>query len=147
LSTLAVDRLSSYFSQPITVDKDMACLALRAKMYVHDLPEGNFAFKIMQDATEVKSFPFTSLDLQQKLQLTDDYFWGDFAFEGLFFLTRGEYQIRLESSGYTFQESSFIGWVKDFEEIGRRVIGDPFDFSQYPFSFNLVEAVNREAIR
>lgn len=147
MSTLVVDRLISYFSQPIAVEREISCLALRAKMYVHDLPPGSFKFKIMRDATLIKAFPFTSLDLQQKLQITDDYFWGEFAFDGLFFLPRGHYQIRLESSGYTFQESSFIGWVKDFEEIGRKVIGDAPDFSQYPFSFNLVEAINREAIR
>lgn len=146
MTTLAVDRLISYLAQPITVRRDILCAAFRAKLYVHNLPSGVFLISILKGAQVIMTIDFSSVELQQKLDIDDLYFWGDFAFPVSFYLDRGDYQIRLESSGYVFNDGSFIGWVKDFDEINRDIIGEANDFSQYPFSFNLIEYKQREVI-
>ena len=146
MTTLAVDRLISYLEQPITVRRDLLCASLRAKLYVHALPSGTFTLKISRDSQIVSQVSFSSVNLQQKISTPYVYFWGDFAFPATFHLTRGDYLIRLESSGYTFTDSSFIGWVKDFDELERDLTGEANDFSQYPFSFNLIEYKQREVI-
>jgi hypothetical protein len=147
MSTLVVDRLLSSFTQPITANRDIFCLAIRAKLYVHNIPSGTFSFKVYKGVSLVASTQFSSADLKSKIGSSLNYFWGDFAFPVSFFLERGEYVIRLESSGYTFGETSFIGWAKDYDSVPTNIDGDPEDFSEYPFSFNLVESVGREVIK
>jgi hypothetical protein len=146
MSTLAVYRLFTYVSQPITVRRDLLCGSIRLKLYSHDLPDGTFSISILKGTQDIFTITFTSVDLQQKIDTSDRYFWGDFAFPVNFYLDRGDYEIRLDSSGYVFSESRFLGWVKDFDEIDRDIIGEANDFSQYPFSFNLIEYKQREVI-
>ena len=147
MTTLAIDRLITSFSQPISVSRDIDLKAMRVKLYGHNNPTGTFFLSIKSGATTILSNSFTSQDLKSKINATEPYYWGEFAFPVSIVLLRGDYTIELSSSGYTFQESSFIGWAKDYDSEPQNALEFLEDFSKYPFSFTLIESVNREVIK
>lgn len=143
MTRIAADQLISNLSQTIKLYRDMSLAGIRTKLYFHNLPAGTFYFNIYKDAQKIYSYSFDSLAAKQAIDTPYSYFWVDLALAGNLNLEQGQYSIVLESWGYTFSEDSFIGWVKDFNLSGD-IIGEPSDFSEYPFSFKLVEYGDRE---
>jgi hypothetical protein len=143
MTRIAADQLVTNLSQTIYVYRDMSLAGLRVKLYFHNLPDGTFYLNIYKGAEKIKSFPFDSLVAKQKIDTPYSYFWIDMALASNFNLPQGEYSLVLESWGYTFSGESFLGWVKDFDPFGD-VIGEPSDFSEYPFNYRLIEYVDRE---
>lgn len=144
MSRLVVDELITTLDQPITVDRSIYVATIRPHLYCHNSPIGTFSFNIYSPSGLIKSFSFTSLDIKSACGLSEAYFHAYYSIPMTPFLVpRGNYTIKLESSGYTFSESSFMGWCKDVKPTGR-VNGDPENYTENPFSFNLIEYQPRE---
>ena len=144
MSRLVVDELITTLEQPITVDRSSYIASIRPHLYCHNSPLGTFYLNIYSPSGLIKSFSFTSQDIKSSCGLSEAYFHAYYAISMTpFLLPRGEYTIKLESSGYTFSESSFVGWCKDVDPVGR-VSGTPENYTENPFSFNLIEYKPRE---
>ena len=144
MTTLAADQLITVLEQPITVDRDLSLAGIRPRLYFHNMPEGTFYFNFYKGALKIKSYSFTSLTAREAIDSMDSYFWIDLALPGALNLGAGEYTIKLESFMYSFSSSSWVGLVKDYTDVFGKVIGNPEDFSEYPYAIKLIEYKERE---
>lgn len=146
MTTLAVDQLITTFSQPITVDREIKVAGIRARLYVHDIPDGTFYFNVYKGVLKIKSYSFTSLSAKAAIDTAYNFFWLDLALPGHLHLTDGEYTIKLEPFMYSFSNDSWLGLAKEYENPYGKVIGNPKDFSEYPYAIKLIEYRERELI-
>lgn len=106
-------------------------------LYMHNSPAGTFAVDIMSGADTVETREFTSSDIKEAYETTNDYIHGFFPITFNTKLTRGIYSLRLRpASGYTYDGDSFLSWKKDWDgfylpEFAERE-------QDYPYSFRLV---------
>lgn len=144
MTTLAVDRLITELVQPISLYRETTSLGIKARLYFHNDPSGIFHFKFYKDGVLLKQLDFTTT--WSKLQINNlyPYFWIDLAIKETFNLPKGDLVVKLESTGNSFSEMSFVGWCKDFGGHNGIIIGDPKDFTDYPFMFKIIEYKERE---
>lgn len=144
MSTLVVDQLITTLDQPVSIKKPIQLATIRPHLYLHNNPTGTFYLNIYNLSGLFKSFSFTSNDIKSAAGLSEAYFHAYYAITTTpFILPRGSYTIKLESSGYTFSESSFVGWCKAVKATGN-VSGEPENYTENPFSFSLIEYQPRE---
>ena len=91
---------------------------IRPFLFVFGMPSGTFALKVKDGAEELGSVTFTAADLKTALGTSDDYFyaWFRLNFSDKLSLKKGNYTVELSiASGYTFNESAWIGWISEHE--------------------------------
>jgi len=96
-----------------TPDRTVHIDTIRPHIYKHRNPAGDFFIQI-QDVNEkiIKN----SNTLTEAQINSADFFHGYVSFELNASLTANTlYNISLRSTGYTFAESDYIGWCKDYE--------------------------------
>lgn len=144
MSTLILEELETILDQEINIKTQLNVATIRPHLYFHNNPAGTFYLNVYNDSGLVKSFSFSSNDVKVASGLTHSYFHSYFSIPMTpFVLSRGTYNIKLESSGYTFDPNSFIGWCKDLKPTGN-TYGFIGNYTSNPFSFTIVEYKPRE---
>ena len=114
---------------------------VRPYLYCHNNPSGTFTMQLKSGVNTLAQASFTANDLYNALLTTDDFihlfYKLDFGY--VLPLKNGTYKLKLLSSGYTFSSNSFLGWVKEFEDLKNPVNGMPTDDANNPLSFELWE--------
>lgn len=145
MSTLVVDQLTGDpLEQEITLDTDLDIAGFKPVVMLSGMPAGSFSFNFYSGATLIKSYTFTAASVQAAIATSNNYFWAHLALPGDLRLTKGTYTIKLEATGYTYAENSFVSWVKDWQKLRPKTTGTPSDFTEYPYAYNLIEYVPRE---
>lgn len=143
MTTLVVDELKTTISQTFTLqyNRRYNIGGVRPLLLMYNAPSGTFTMKIKSGANTLASKSFTSADIKSDLITSDNYAW---LWKGLLFdtpipLKAGSYSLELSSSGYSYSASSFIGWVKEHENIFTTISGTPISDLDNPYSFQLFE--------
>jgi hypothetical protein len=144
MTTLTVDQIFEFASQPITVFRPIDLVSIRVKLYFHNLPDGLFYLCLKDGSSDILKIPFSSQSVKTTLSLDANYFWADLAFPCIASLSPKGYELRIECDNYLATTSSWFGWVKDWDGLYGQVIGSPDSFPNYPYSFRLIEANARE---
>ena len=144
MTTLVVDELKTTLTQSFTVDlnRRYTIAAVRPYLYMHNSPAGTFTFSVKDSgANTIASKTFTSAEIKSDLSTSDNYchLWKALVFTNPLQLSKGSYSLVISSSGYTFAESSYLAWVKEYENIFNTTDGaNDTDFNN-PMSFQLFE--------
>jgi hypothetical protein len=146
MTRIAADQLITELAQGIELEKSYTLAGIRPRLYFHNIPAGTFYFRFYKDSVMIATYSFTSVSAQTSASITSPYFWVDLSIKGGLPLSGGPYTIKLESDGYTYSPSSWIGWVKDFNYNGN-LLGNPQDFSEYPYTIKLIEYGDRELVK
>jgi hypothetical protein len=144
MTTLVADQLITELVQPLSIYRDMSLVGIRAKLYFHNSPSGTFYFNFYKNGDLFKSVMFTSAWSKLQIGTLDQSFWIDMAIQEPINLSQGDIVVKLESSGYLFTSSAWLGWCKDFNQVSGNVIGTPIDFTEHPFILRLIEYTERE---
>lgn len=97
--------------------------AVRPHLYRHGFPAGSLKIQIL---TEADSLVAESEEVEISSIGSEDYFHGNVRFYISAYLDKNtNYKIKLISSGYTYNDSAFIGWC----------VG--FDLRRYPETYNI----------
>jgi hypothetical protein len=151
MSTLVTDRLDTesglVLTQEIEIKREITLAGIRCFLYFHGLPAGTFYFRLYKDGNLIKEYSFTAASAKASangVNPTHNHFWVYLSLAGDVKLGRGDHELKLESSGYTFDEDSWIGWSKDWDKLDSLTSGVPSDFSEYPYSYKLIEYAPRE---
>lgn len=146
MTTLIVEELRSTLSQSFTLSLNQRShiYAIKPNIYMHNAPSGTFTFTIKSGGDSLGSVSFTSSDIKTDLSTSNNY---AHIRKGLIFsnpiaLKNGSYTLELSSSGYTYSSGSFIGWIKDYENIFIDVTGSAttdFDNGQTFYLYSLRE--------
>ena len=88
-------------------------------VYAHNAPAGNFQLAIKDGATTIATFAFTAAQVKAAFDTANDYFhgWHSLDMGDFVSLNAGTYTFELShTSGYTYSDSSYMAWVKIFED-------------------------------
>lgn len=120
MKLLVEELLAVTLSQTITVNKRIIVDSIRPRLYLHDDPAGTFTLSIKQGATTLGSKSLTMADIKTNAGFADNQFhhgFFRFQFANQVVLNPGTYTVELSSSGYTFAEASYLGWIIDHEDL------------------------------
>jgi hypothetical protein len=146
MTTLIIDEFINEFIQTIRFDKRIKIGSIKARFYVHNMPSGVFTFQILKQNTLIIEESFTCSDLRDSFNGTENFFHVNFP---LFLnknlvLDRGNYEFKIISDGYTFSQNSFFSWTKDFQGVFGGFNDENVEFTEYPYSFRIIEIRQRE---
>jgi hypothetical protein len=114
--------LGNALFQPVRVTETLNLVAVRPKLYLHNHPTGSVKVSVCDTSGEV----LHASEIIDVSAITDaSYFHGHVRFyiEGSL-LKDQQYWIKIEATGYTFSEDSYIGVCHDF------------DFNTYPLNYD-----------
>lgn len=95
--------------QSVTPTRNVIVEAIRPHLYRHKAPAGTLHLEIYDGSNALVA---TSESITITTMGTLDYYHGYIRFYINAYLTKGQtYKIRLVSSGYTFSELAYCGWV------------------------------------
>lgn len=145
MTKLVVDELKGTLSQTVTIASRKRFLveAVRPYIYMHNAPAGTFTLSVKSGATTLVSKDFTSTEIKSDLSTTDNYahLWKALTFNEPLQLESGEYELELSSSGYTFSNSSYLGWVKEHESRFNETTGTELSDLYGPYSYQFLNHV------
>ena len=148
MTKLVVDELLTTLSQTFTLTKNMRFTveAIRPYIYMHNTPAGTFTVAVKSGGTELFSKTFTSAEIKSDLETTDNYahIWKGIVFSNPAHIENGQYELELSSSGYTYSDTSYLGWIREHENLTNEIDGTPVSDMQNPRAFQLL---TRQVVR
>jgi len=148
VTKLVIDELHSTLSQTFTLYKNgrSTIEAIRPYIYMHNAPAGIFTLSIKSGGTALISKTFTSAEIKTDLSTTDNYahLWKAIVFDNPSQFENGEYELELSSSGYTYSDSSHLGWIREHENLINEISGTPVSDIENPRAFQLL---TRQVVR
>ena len=115
---LVLEELRDNITQQFFADARINIIAIEAWIYKHLSPAGAFKMVVEQNGLILGSQEFTSADIEADTDSEPGNYWhGNYKiiFDKPFSINEGLFDIRLEHTGYSFQESAYLAWVKPHE--------------------------------
>lgn len=145
MSILVIDELKSTLTQDFVLADDslvgLKLKAIRPLLYFHNDPSGTFTLTLKQGVSTVDSKSLTMAEILTDAGFSSNEFhWGVFNFEFDKYnkIKRGiTYTMELSSSGYTFADSSYLGWIKPHEDFINTFTGSGGSFLNNAFGYEL----------
>jgi hypothetical protein len=141
VSTLLLDELRTTLDQDFTVSKRINLVHVYPKLYLHNDPSGTFTLTVKEGSTTLSSNTFTMAAIKSGASLNDNEFH-----TGFFQVTLTNpvvlnkdvtYTIEISASGYTFSESSYLGWEKEWDDYTNTFSVSITGEDQSPFAYRL----------
>lgn len=141
MTTLVVNELRTTLEQDFYVDKRLQLSAIRLNLYLHNDPSGTFTLSVKNGSDTIATSSLTVSTIKTNAGLSDNqYHHGFFRFDFsdiVPLIKNVTYTLELSSSGYTFSDSSYIGWIKEFENNTNTLIDSTDNDFEKDFSFQL----------
>jgi hypothetical protein len=119
MTTLVLDELRTTLTQEFTLDSRKQVVAIRPNLLFFNDPAGTYTVTVKDGSTVIGS---ASLSMSEILTGTgwtaSQYHHGVilFQFSSPLILNKDiTYSIELSAAGYTFSESTYVGWIKSYE--------------------------------
>ncbi len=141
MTTLLVEPLITTLSQDFNLKNDTrySIGAFIPYIYMHNAPAGTFTLSIIKSAVTVFSQSFDCTDIKTSLTTTDNYahvFYPVIPVPDIQ-LDKGLYTAEISSSGYTYSSGSFLGWIKQFEDLNNILDYTPSNDGENPLALRL----------
>lgn len=143
MTTLVVEQLETTLSQEFTVTSNRRAqlYAIRPYLYMHNTPLGTFSLELKRGSDVLTTKTFTCSDIQSDLSTANDYahIYKALLLDSPVMIEKGTYTLELSASGYSFSESAYLGWIREYENQFYTVSGNYNNSFELPFSFQLFE--------
>lgn len=125
MTTLVVEPLKDELSQTIKykLDYRSQLAGIYPYLYMHNAPAGVFTFSIIRDGQIIYTELFTSSNIKSKLGTIHNYahvFYPSVP-PAPVMLEKGEYTLRITATAYVYDTSSFLGWVRQHEDLNNEI--------------------------
>lgn len=122
---------------------------VQLRVVYYNSPVGTFNVEFKSGLDVLGSGSFTTQDIKDGRNTTDDYgyVFVPITFNNAITILPGSYTIELSSTGYTYSSSSFMGWVKSFENLFNEREDEFVDFSSNPFDVLIYEERRQDLVR
>jgi|DEB0MinimDraft_6_1074348.scaffolds.fasta_scaffold09455_3 hypothetical protein len=141
MSTLLVEPLQG---TPLTQDFEIKgnrlnLTAIRPRLYMHNDPTGTFTLNLKYSGNVIATADFTMAEIKAGASYNDnEYHHGFIKIDiGAVLNIGATYTLELTSSGYTFSEASYLGWIKEFENQTNSFSESVTTLDEYPFGYQL----------
>lgn len=129
-----------YSSFTLNLNRRSQLAAFYPYLFIKNVPNGDFYIGIRKTngAFQYEEH-FTSSDLQALLNTTDTnirIFKPVIPLNPIF-MEKGDYEIYLYSENYTFKRTSFIGWIRQHEDLNNELSFTPLNDAENPLAFRL----------
>lgn len=138
---LLLEELSTTLQQTYKTDTKKVLYALRPWLYFQGAPTGNFKLELIQNSVSLGE-----TEVMRSSDLTlGAYTHGPirFLFASPLIVLAGEVTVKLKHTDYSFDEASFLGWVKPHENKILGTLYTPQNDSENPFHVEFWEYRNR----
>lgn len=146
MSTLLVQRLETELTQELRYNLSDRCQigALIPYLYMHNSPAGTFAIDLLNSDDEIIiSQEFDCDDIKAALETSNNYahvFYPIIPTNPIQ-IEYGLYTIKLSATGYTPSDSSYLGWIQQFENIQNVMDYVPVNDAQNSLAIRIKEYV------
>lgn len=144
MSTLIVEVLETEISQPweFYLRKPNLVVGFYPYLYIQNAPAGTFTWSIEKSGQTVFSKSFTSADLKASLATINDHLhvWFPILPVTAMILGKGSYLTRLTATGYSATSTSFIGWIRQHENVYNEMDYQPSTDLENPLSLKMKTA-------
>jgi hypothetical protein len=141
VTTLLVETLKTELSQEIRLENQERYTigAIIPYLYLHNSPVGTFTLEILSGVTSVFSQSFTSADIKTAIGTSDNYAHVFYPIvpQNPVQLDAGVYTIKLSAAGYNALGSSFLGWIRQHENLNNILDYEPVSDSENPLAVRL----------
>jgi hypothetical protein len=141
MSTLLVDKIGTSLQQDITVTGNdrIHIGAFIPYLYVYNSPAGTFTFELIKSSITIFSQTFTSADIKTSLSTTNNYIHTFYPIvpSVLVQMSEGNYTVKISSSGYSPTEASYLGWIRQHENIQNGIDYTPTNDRQNPLAIRI----------
>lgn len=141
MTTLIVETLKTELSQEIRLENQERYTigAIIPYLYLHNSPAGTFTLEILSGVTSVFSQSFTSADIKTAIGTSDNYAHVFYPIvpQNPVQLDAGVYTIKLTAAGYSVSGSSFLGWIRQHENLNNILDYEPVSDSENPLAVRL----------
>lgn len=138
MSTLLVEPLVTELEQSFAFNLEGRSIlaGVYPYLYMHNAPAGTFTFTVYEGEVTVLSTSFDSDDIKSSLETTNGYahVYYPVTPSNPLPVSKGNYRAVLSASGYTHSGSSFIGWIREHENIREEMDYTPTSDAQNPLS-------------
>lgn len=144
MSTLLVEPIKQSLEQSfnLSLTKRYIVASMMPYLYLHNSPSGNFKFSILKNGNQVFEKLFNSEDIKAALNTDNDFahvFYPIIPSDPLI-LGRGYFTVKIEApENYRFRQNSFIGWVRQFEDLNNKLNYTPLSDNENPLALRFKE--------
>lgn len=138
MTKLLVEPLKTELEQEFSFKLEGRCLlaAVAPYLFMQNSPAGTFTFTVFKEDEEIFSKDFTSAQIKSALNTVNDHarvYYPMVPTNPVFF-TKGTYRAVLSSSGYSFDFNSYLGWVREHEDLRDEMDYSPSADNHNPLS-------------
>jgi len=141
MTAILTEILETELSQDVNVTtetwKNVA--AIYPYLTLYNSPAGTFTFSVIKNAVTLFSKTFTSQDIKDSIPTSDNYAHVFYPIipTDLLPLGAGLHTFKISASGYSWSESSYLGWNKQFEDIQNEMDYTPAGQHQYSLAYRI----------
>ena len=108
-------------------------------LFMSNAPTGTFTFSVTGTNGFSFSKSFTSQDIKNCIPTVNSNIHVFFPIlpSAPIFLSKGDYTMTLSSTGYFYNRGSFVGWIKQFENLNVPLSYTPSNDAENPLAFRL----------
>lgn len=125
MTTLVVEPLVTTLEQNFLykLEGRATLLSIAPYLLMNNAPSGTFTFTLLKGATTVYSKTFTSADIKTALNTTRNYAHVFYPIvpELPLLIEKGEYTAKLSATGYTYAAATYLGWIRQHEDLNEEL--------------------------
>lgn len=143
MTRLVVEELRTELIQDVNfkLNKNYEIYAIKIYLFANNASSivGTFKLSVLDGSTELASKTFDITDIVAQSNIQEEYFhsWYPIFFDNPVVLQKGSYNLRLNSVGYSYSASSFIGWIREHENLKVPISYVPENDLENPLSFEV----------
>lgn len=143
MTTLIVDNFAEDETKEqgftVSTRKRLSFGCISPYIYLHNNPAGNFTLELLKDADIILTNTFTSSDIKSALETSLNYSHVFYPVIPLTMiqLSEGDYTLKISCSGYSPSSLSYIGWIRQFEDLNNEISYVPSSDFENPLAFRL----------
>lgn len=141
MSTLLIQELKDELSQEfkLNLSERFIIASFAPYLYIHNAPAGTFTLDIIKNSAIIYSVDFTAAEIIADMGASSDYVRAFYPFLPDFPLAmeKGTFTAKLSATGYAYNNSSFIGWIQQHEDLNNLLDYVPVDDTKNPLAMRI----------
>lgn len=143
MSTILANELINTLEQDFSFNLNTRCHVggFYPYLMLYNSPVGTFKIELLKGLNVIFEKEFTSSDIKTSLETTNNYAIVFYPIlpNSPIQIEKGNYTIKLSSTGYTYSSTSYLAWIQQHENLQNNMAYTPIYDSDNPLAFRIKE--------